>query len=183
MAVYSAKPLTWNLLSTYRTQIAILFFDKSYAGQIGAGIGYAHADAKEGFGGADFRQVELALRLRAELEDQGPAVAVGDPVRVHRGAGGQQFFHQHEAKEGATVLRRQGHADPARAASFLLKAALALKPIQERARTPAGIGSRLDLRKAFTSARNGFVPAGSVASRKADSRLFKKFSSVGFIHR
>ena len=47
----------------------------------------------------------------------------------------------------------------------------------------AGIGSKLDWRKAFTSARNEFVPAGRAANRKADSRLFKKFSSEGFIHR
>jgi len=105
---------------------------RANAGEVGAGIGLAHADAKEGFGATNFGQIELALRLRAELEDQGPALAVGDPVRGNRGAGGQQFFHQNEAREGiqvgTTVARRQGHADPTPCGQLLAKGGIEAHP-------------------------------------------------------
>jgi hypothetical protein len=41
-----------------------------------------------------------------------------------------------------------------------------------------GVASKLDLRKAFTSARNGVVFAGSAAYRKAESRLLNEISCV-----
>ena len=45
--------------------------------------------------------VELLLRLGAVLDDQRRALAIGDPVRRHRRAGGQQLLEQHEARERA----------------------------------------------------------------------------------
>ncbi|MNS77188.1 hypothetical protein D3C72_1107650 [compost metagenome] len=88
----------------------------SDAGQVGTSPGLAHADAEEGVCAADARQVEVALRGRAVFQDQGRALAVGDPVRRHRCPRAQQFFRQHEAREvaalGAAVFARQRQAEP-----------------------------------------------------------------------
>ncbi|MNL11437.1 hypothetical protein D3C87_1322730 [compost metagenome] len=87
------------------------------AGQVRPGSRFAHADAEEGLGPADARQIERFLVRRAVLEDQGRALAVGDPVRGHGRARAQQFLGQHEAGEvaarRAAVFARQGQAQPA----------------------------------------------------------------------
>lgn len=87
------------------------------AGQVGARVRFAHADAEKSLGAADARQVEAALLLGAVFQDQRRALAVGDPVRRDRRACAQQFFRQHEAREmparGAAVFARQRHAQPA----------------------------------------------------------------------
>jgi len=79
--------------------------------------GLAHADTEEGFGPADARQVEMLLFLGAVLEDQRPALAVGDPVRGHGSAGREQFLGNHETGEGAAlraaVFLGQGQTEPA----------------------------------------------------------------------
>src|SRR6267142_3509739 len=45
-----------------------------------------------------------ALRLGSELEQRRPGLAVGDPVRAHRGAGGEQLLQQHVALDIAALV-------------------------------------------------------------------------------
>src|SRR5258708_35860862 len=70
------------------------------AGKVGACIGFAHAYAEKRLSGTDSRQVEPALRFGAELENQRPALAVGDPMRRNRGTSGRHVFDEQRAGEG-----------------------------------------------------------------------------------
>ena len=85
--------------------------------QVGAGVGFAHADAEEAFAAGDRREDFLALLFGAEVEQQRAALAVGDPVRRDRRAGGQHLFQDDVALQraplAAAVLLGPGHADPA----------------------------------------------------------------------
>ncbi|MCY1513622.1 hypothetical protein D9M68_481310 [compost metagenome] len=89
----------------------------AHAGEVGTGVGLAHADGHEDLATHHARDEEIALRRRAELQDQRGRLAVGEPVRRHRRAGGDQFLHQYEAGKGAaagtTILLRQGEPEPA----------------------------------------------------------------------
>ena len=87
------------------------------AGEVGAGVRLAHADAEGQFAGGDFRAEELLLLLGAEAQDIGTALAVAGVVGGQRRAGGEHFLDQHVAFEGAAfvaaILFRPRHADPA----------------------------------------------------------------------
>ena len=78
----------------------------AHRGEIGADVGLAHADAEEAFAGGDARQDRLLLLLGADAQDRGAGLAVGDPVRADRGAGGQHFLQHHVAFERGCVRAR-----------------------------------------------------------------------------
>lgn len=112
---------------------------RPHAGQVRAGIRFAHADAEEGFAAANARQIEAALRLAAELADLGTALPIGDPVGRHRRPGAQQLLDQDEARErvhlGAAIRARQRHADPAARRQLAAEAGVKAHP---RTRAPVG---------------------------------------------
>src|SRR5438093_3164749 len=85
--------------------------------EVRARVGLAHADGERQLAAHDARQDLLPLRLRAEAQQQRPALPVGHPVGAHRRAGGQQLLHHHVALEEralvAAVRLGPRHADPA----------------------------------------------------------------------
>lgn len=89
----------------------------THARQVGARIGLTHADRERAPGGGDLRQQLFLLFLGAISQQRRRHLAVGDPVRRHRGPGDQKFLRDDEALEVAapvpTVLTGNRHADPA----------------------------------------------------------------------
>ncbi|MNN24064.1 hypothetical protein D3C81_1374780 [compost metagenome] len=89
----------------------------AHTGQVRTRVRFAHADAEKRLAGADARQEKILLCIAAELQDQRPALAVGDPVCRHRSTGRQQLLHQHKATEriqsGTAISGGQSQADPA----------------------------------------------------------------------
>ena len=79
---------------------------------------------KKSLGGTDFRQIELALHFTCKLQDEWPALTVGDPVRRHAGAlAASSSSRKHKAREGVkagTAITRRAKVTPTqpRAASF-----------------------------------------------------------------
>ena len=106
-----------QLLALEQPAVRIARGARAQPRQIGAALRLAHADAEEDISLADARQEEVELRGRAVLENQRPALPVGDPVRRHRRAAAQQLFGQHEAVKGVLAATAIGlgqrHADPA----------------------------------------------------------------------
>src|SRR5206468_11757846 len=84
--------------------------------EVGARVGLAHADGERQLAAHDGRQDLLALRLRAEAQEQRAALPVRHPVRAHRRAGGQHLLHHDVALEEralvAAILLGPRHADP-----------------------------------------------------------------------
>src|SRR5262249_27706346 len=85
-------------------------------GEVGAGIGLAHADAEEALALADSGEEAPALRLCPEAQEQRPALPVGGPVRRDRGTGDEQLLGHdvalEEAALAAAVALGPRHADP-----------------------------------------------------------------------
>ncbi len=86
-------------------------------GEVGAGIGLAHADAEIAFAARDLRQIGALLRLGAEAQDERAGLAVGDPMRARRRARRQHLLGHDIAFErrpaAPAIALRPGHADPA----------------------------------------------------------------------
>ena len=89
----------------------------AHRGEVGAGIGLAHADGEVAFACGNPREDCLALLLAAEAQQQRAALPVRDPVRVDRRAGRQQLLDHDVALERralvSAVARGPSHADPA----------------------------------------------------------------------
>ena len=138
---WSIKPRGPDLLAVEPPALRRARGAGAHAGQIGARIGLAHADAEEGLAAADARDVEGLLLRRAVLDDERAALPIGDPVRSHRGAGDQQLFRQHEARKraaSATTQRLgQGDAHPTArgqgAAEVRIEAGPGARPLVRRA--------------------------------------------------
>src|SRR6185437_11195023 len=85
--------------------------------KVGAGARLAHADHEAQFAAADARQDILLDVLGRVLEQNRPALTVGDKMQSHWRVGDAEFFRHHETFEKralvATVFFRPGHADPA----------------------------------------------------------------------
>jgi hypothetical protein len=88
----------------------------SHTRQVRTRAGFAHANAVKSLAPANGRQVALLLRFGAVLEQQGAALAVGDPMRADRRAKVQKLFHQHvtrkRASPCATISWRERDAQP-----------------------------------------------------------------------
>src|SRR5690606_26338290 len=89
----------------------------SHRREVGPRVRLAHADREEAPAGRDLGQVLAALLLRAEAQDEGTALAVGDPVRRHGRVRREQFLGDDEPLEHAALTAAIGpgprHADPA----------------------------------------------------------------------
>src|SRR5690606_2406752 len=98
--------------------------------EVRAGVGFAHADAEVTLTQAYARQIAPLLLLGPEAVDQGPALAVGNPMSRDWRAGSQQLLDHHITRKWtcrrATVGFRQCHADPATGAQ--LPAELGIEP-------------------------------------------------------
>ena len=79
-------------------------------GEIGAGIGLAHADAEEDLAAADPGQEFLALRLAAEAQQERAALPVGDPVRRDGGARRRAAPRSRHSARGSCARRRHSGA-------------------------------------------------------------------------
>src|SRR3546814_380352 len=82
--------------TAYELRISDWSSDVCSSDLVGARVRLAHADAVEGFAARDRRQEAFALFFRAEAQQQGAALPVGDPVRRYRRAGGQHLLQHDE---------------------------------------------------------------------------------------
>ena len=89
----------------------------AHRGEIGAGVGLAHADGEVAFAGGDPGQDRLALRLAAEAQQQRAALPVCDPVGVDGRARRQQLLDHDVALQRRALVPAvapgPGHPDPA----------------------------------------------------------------------
>ena len=76
-------------------------------GQVGAGVGLAHADRELDLAARHAGQEAQPLLLGPVAQEQGPGLAVGDPVRRHRGTRGQQLLDHDVALEGGALRGRR----------------------------------------------------------------------------
>src|SRR5215472_2522379 len=100
--------------------------------KVGAGVGFAHADAEITFAGRDARQDRLPLFLGTEAQQQRTALAVCDPVGPHRGAGGEHFFEDDITLERGALVSPvafgPGHTNPAARPHLAAKVRIAAPP-------------------------------------------------------
>lgn len=84
--------------------------------QVRAGIRLAHPDAETQFARSDARYDPAFLIIGALGKYERTALPICDPVRNHRGTGGQQLFGHDIALQRiarvAAVFLGKGHADP-----------------------------------------------------------------------
>jgi hypothetical protein len=87
-----------------------------HTGQVGPGLRLAHADREIALAAGDGRQVALPLLFVPVLQQRWSRLAVGDPVRGHRSAGGEEFFDHDEAfdmaESAAPVFAGKRHTQP-----------------------------------------------------------------------
>ena len=92
------------------------------AGEVGPGVGFAHADGEVALAGGDTRQ-NFAFRPRAAVaQDLRPRLALGHPMAHDGGARRQQFLDDDVALERGAFLAAElfgpGHAEQASGATF-----------------------------------------------------------------
>ena len=102
-------------------------------GQVRAGIGLAHADAKVDFTTRDARHDARCQHFGRQAHQQQRALALGDPVRGHRCAAGEQFFEHHIALQCRALLPAvvfgPGHAEPAACAERAAEGGVGTGPV------------------------------------------------------
>ena len=102
-------------------------------GQVRARIGLAHADAKGHLATHDARHDLRRQHIGRVLDEQGPTLPVGHPVKADRRAGGQQLFEQHVTLEvaefAAAVALGPEHANPAALGQFLAEGLVLAGPV------------------------------------------------------
>ena len=88
---------------------------------VGTGVGFAHADAPRGGAGDDVGQPAAPLLRRAELQQRGADLAVGEPRGGDRRALGDERLEHDEPLEraaaAAALVDGPGHAEPTDAAA------------------------------------------------------------------
>src|SRR5690606_14022008 len=85
-------------------------------GEIGPGVGFAHADAERDFAANDPGDDLRRQRIGRVADQERAALSIGDPVRRYRGARREELLEHDVALEGAALPAaeslRPGHADP-----------------------------------------------------------------------
>src|ERR1700730_15852487 len=92
-----------DFLSIEAPSFAVALRAGAYACEVGAGIWLAHADAKKSFSAGDRGKMALLLGLGAIFENEGPALAVRDPVSRDGSTEIEQFLYNNEAGKRAAL--------------------------------------------------------------------------------
>ena len=105
---------------------------RAHGGEIGARSRFAHADAEIGFAARDAGKKAQALFLRAEAQQQRPALPVSHPMRAHRRARREHFLQHHIAfgirARVPAIFLRPCHAEPAARAQRLAEFGIVPRP-------------------------------------------------------
>jgi hypothetical protein len=112
-----------DLLARHHELVTVGSRGRADAGDVGPGVGLAHADAPHRRAGDDAGQPSLALGVGPVLEQRRAHLPIGEPRGGDRRTRADQGLEHHEPLQGRppapAVLHRPGHAQPTPLAQLL----------------------------------------------------------------